>query len=114
VTNNFIVEYGVRVPIASSKIFIVDYDVRSIVTIALSTGGAFSSAFDSSFDSSATGGSSDGFTIDYDTQIVGNTTISKSFDVKYHTLVISTSGDIIITIPLRPDAVPPQIITTSF
>lgn len=83
------IEYGVLVPISSPKSTGLLYDVRKRVSQSVA--------------------------IQYDLGIVGSTTVYKSLQVIYHSLVTpGESADGVITKPTYPDPVPPQIITTSF
>jgi len=80
-------EYEVMVPVSPDKTFALSHGVLLSVSKSVS--------------------------IDYDTGIVGSTAVSKSFDIRYHTLVTS-AVDKIITVPISVDSIPPQIVTTSF
>ncbi len=88
VSKSFSVKYGVRVPVASDKTLDVVYDVRLEVLRSP-------------------------FAVQYDTEVIGDTEVSKSLEISYHTLVTPTV-DQIITVPVERSSVPPQIVTTSF
>lgn len=87
VSDSLSVVYGVKVPVASSKTFSLVYKVKSSLT-------------------------SNSVLIQYNTGIVGSTSVSKTVQVLYHTLVKPTVGKV-ITKTTEVDAVPPQIVTTT-
>lgn len=80
------IAYGVRVPISSPKTVGIEYDVRSRVSSSV--------------------------VVQYDVLATTSSTVSKSFSIKYHTLIKPTVGEI-ITVSVERDSVPPQVITTT-
>lgn len=107
-----VISYGVRVPIASNKTFGLVYNVRKSVSNSSS--------------------------IVYNTGVTGNTRVSKSVGIFFHTLIKTQGGtggsfstafsnaydsgvgvikptvDLVIATPTEVDPVPPQIVTASF
>ena len=81
------IRYGVVVPISSPKSVDLAFGVRASV--------------------------SDSVVVQYDTTVIGITTISKSLSIVYHTLVTPTVDEVLIE-PFYQDPVPPAIVTTSF
>ena len=129
--------YAVRRYLTSGKLLSIMYDVRKRVskssssvygvTVPISSGGSFSSAFSTAYASQAGASAKEvviqygvrrvvqaSSAIQYDTQIVGATMVSKTLGIKYHTLIVPAAAvaDIIV-VPIPVDDVPPQIVTTS-